>query len=71
MILVVIAVPSFRLLTHQLTMPPADITMKVTGKQWYWTYTYPKDQGGGFEFDSEMIRADRSEAGRYPPAVRR
>ena len=57
MILVVIAIPSFRLLTHQLTIPPADITMKVTGKQWYWTYTYPKDQGGGFEFDSEMIQA--------------
>lgn len=57
MILVVIAIPSFRLLTHQLTMPPADVTMKVTGKQWYWTYTYPKDQGGGFEFDSEMIQA--------------
>lgn len=56
MILVVIAIPSFRLLTHQLTIPPADITMKVTGKQWYWTYTYPKDQGGGFEFDSEMIQ---------------
>jgi cytochrome c oxidase subunit 2 len=54
MILVVIAIPSFRLLTHQLTMPPADITMKATGKQWYWTYTYPKDQGGGFEFDSYM-----------------
>jgi cytochrome c oxidase subunit II len=57
MILVVIAIPSFRLLTHQLTIPPADITVKVTGKQWYWTYTYPKDQGGGFEFDSEMIQA--------------
>ena len=57
MILVVIAIPSFRLLTHQLTMPPADVTVKVTGKQWYWTYSYPKDQGGGFEFDSEMIQA--------------
>jgi cytochrome c oxidase subunit 2 len=56
MILVIIAIPSFRLLTHQLTVPPADITMKVTGKQWYWTYTYPKDQGGGFEFDSTMIQ---------------
>lgn len=56
MILVVIAIPSFRLLTHQLTIPPADITIKATGKQWYWTYTYPKDQGGGFEFDSEMIQ---------------
>ena len=57
LILVVIAIPSFRLLTHQLTIPPADITIKATGKQWYWTYTYPKDQGGGFEFDSEMIQA--------------
>ena len=56
MIFVIIAIPSFRLLTHQLTVPPADITMKVTGKQWYWTYTYPKDQGGGFEFDSTMIQ---------------
>lgn len=56
MILIVIAIPSFRLLTHQLTMPPADITFKATGKQWYWTYTYPKDQGGGFEFDSTMLR---------------
>ncbi len=56
MILVVIAIPSFRLLTHQLVVPPADITLKVTGKQWYWTYDYPKDQGGGFEFDSYLIQ---------------
>jgi cytochrome c oxidase subunit II len=55
MILIVIAIPSFRLLTHQLVVPPADMTMKATGKQWYWTYTYPADQGGGFEFDSEII----------------
>lgn len=52
LILVVIAIPSFRLLTKQLVLPPADITMKVTGKQWYWTYEYPQDQGGGFSFDS-------------------
>src|SRR6476659_1265704 len=52
LILVVIAIPSFRLLTKQLVLPPADITMKVTGKQWYWTYDYPQDQGGGFSFDS-------------------
>lgn len=52
LILVVIAIPSFRLLTKQLVLPPADITMKVTGKQWYWTYEYPQDQGGGFSFNS-------------------
>jgi cytochrome c oxidase subunit 2 len=51
MILVIIAVPSFRLLTMQLTIPPADVTIKVTASQWHWSYAYPKDQGG-FSFDS-------------------
>lgn len=54
MILVVIAIPSFRLLTHQVVVPAADVTVKATGKQWYWTYSYPADEGGGFEFDSYM-----------------
>jgi cytochrome c oxidase subunit 2 len=45
------AIPSFRILTHQLTLPEADLTIKVTGKQWYWSYDYPKDQGD-FGFDS-------------------
>ena len=40
-ILVVIAIPSFRLLGDQLTLPPADLTVKATGKQWYWSYSYP------------------------------
>ncbi len=53
MILVVIAIPSFRLLTMQLTIPPADVTIKVTASQWHWNYTYPKDQGD-FSFDSYM-----------------
>ncbi len=66
MILVIIAIPSFRLLTHQLVVPKADITVKVTGKQWYWSYDYPKDEGGGFGFDSLMkpeneIRADQGD----------
>ena len=42
MILVVIAVPSFRLLLIQLTLPPADLTIKVTGMQWHWNYAYPR-----------------------------
>ena len=54
LILVVIAIPSFKLLTMQLTIPPADLTLKVTGKQWYWSYEYPKDQNGGFGFDSVL-----------------
>jgi cytochrome c oxidase subunit 2 len=53
-ILAVIAVPSFRLLFHQLNTPPADITVKATGKQWYWTYAYPDN--GKFEFDSLMLQ---------------
>jgi cytochrome c oxidase subunit 2 len=53
-ILVVIAVPSFRLLSDQLTLPPPDLTIKATGKQWYWSYTYPDN--GAFEFDSLMVQ---------------
>jgi cytochrome c oxidase subunit 2 len=55
-ILVIIAVPSFKLLFYQLVMPPADLTVKATGKQWYWSYSYP-DQGK-FEFDSLMLKDD-------------
>ena len=55
LILVVIAIPSFRLLTKQLVIPPPDITIKATGKQWYWSYDYPKDQNGGFGFDSARL----------------
>lgn len=54
MILVVISIPSFRILTNQVVVPEADVTVKVTGKQWYWTYEYPADQNGGFSFDSIM-----------------
>ena len=52
LLLVIIAIPSFRLLTRQLDIPKADLTIKATGKQWYWSYDYPKDQNGGFGFDS-------------------
>src|SRR5499425_3700881 len=41
LILVAIAVPSFRLLFLQQTIPPADITVKAVGRQWYWNYAYP------------------------------
>jgi cytochrome c oxidase subunit 2 len=40
-ILVVIAVPSFRLLWEEAIVPPADMTIKATGYQWYWGYEYP------------------------------
>jgi cytochrome c oxidase subunit 2 len=52
-ILVLIAIPSFRLLFDQMNIPPADLTVKATGKQWYWSYSYPDH--GNFEFDSLMV----------------
>jgi len=52
-ILVTVAVPSFKLLFLELTIPPADVTVKATGKQWYWSYSYPDN--GNFEFDSLIV----------------
>ncbi|HEY2136888.1 MAG TPA: cytochrome c oxidase subunit II [Xanthobacteraceae bacterium] len=52
-ILATIVVPSFRILFFQLNTPPADITVKATGKQWFWSYSYPDN--GKFEFDSLML----------------
>ena len=53
LILLVIAVPSFRLLYYENRVPDAAMTLKVTGHQWYWSYAYP-DQGK-FAFDSMMV----------------
>jgi cytochrome c oxidase subunit II len=54
LILVGIAVPSFRLLFQELDIPKADLTIKATGKQWYWSYSYPDN--GKFEFDSLLAQ---------------
>lgn len=48
-ILVVIAVPSFRLLYLEASIPKPDLTIKAIGKQWFWTYEYP---AANFQFDS-------------------
>ncbi len=53
LILVGIAIPSIRLLRHQYTPPPADVTVKVTGHQWYWSYELPDY---GVSFDSYMLK---------------
>jgi cytochrome c oxidase subunit 2 len=53
LILLVIAIPSFRLLYAQYDFPKADLTIKATGHQWYWSYNYPDN--GGFNFDSLMV----------------
>ncbi|MGG7568349.1 cytochrome c oxidase subunit II [Rhodovulum sp. DZ06] len=53
-ILVIIAVPSLNLLHKQVNVPETDMTIKATGNQWYWSYSYPDE---GLEFDAFMIGA--------------
>ena len=55
-ILVVIAVPSFRLLYFQRVIPEVEMTVKAVGYQWYWGYEYPDH--GDFAFDSLMLNDD-------------
>jgi len=67
MILVVIAVPSFRILFVQLNIPQSDLTIKATGNQWNWTYTYPDDK---IEFTSIMLNdEDRAKLNPAPPRL--
>ncbi|MHA1523892.1 MAG: cytochrome c oxidase subunit II [Alphaproteobacteria bacterium] len=61
LILVAIAVPSFRLLYFQRTIPDADITLKVIGNQWYWTYEYPDYDD--LTFDAVMLEDDELQPG--------
>jgi cytochrome c oxidase subunit 2 len=53
-ILVLIAIPSFRLLYFEAGIPKPDVTIQAIGRQWYWTYAFPKN--GGFQFDSNMLK---------------
>jgi cytochrome c oxidase subunit 2 len=59
LILVVIAVPSIRLLAHQYSPPQADITVKAIGNQWYWTYEYPDH---GIELVSNILSDEDARA---------
>ncbi len=60
LILLVLAVPSFRLLYKQMEIPAADLTVKVTGKQWYWGYEYPDNPD--VSFDSIMLTEEERAA---------
>jgi len=60
LILVAIAFPSFKLLYAMDRTENADYTLKVTGHQWYWSYSYP-DQN--ISFDSNLVQDDSLEAG--------
>jgi cytochrome c oxidase subunit II len=54
LILVAIAIPSIRLMRAQYAFPKADLTVKVIGNQWYWTYDYPDN--GGLEIVSNILK---------------
>lgn len=54
LILVAIAIPSIRLMRAQYAFPKADLTVKVIGNQWYWTYDYPDN--GGIEVVSNILK---------------
>ena len=58
LILVVMAIPSLRLLFFQLEVPEPDLTIKAVGNQWYWSYEYPDDE---IEFDAFMLAEDELE----------
>ena len=63
-ILVLIAIPSFRLLYFEADIPKPDLTVQVIGRQWYWTYAFPKD--GGFQYDSNMLTDAAAKAAGEP-----
>lgn len=65
LILVGIAIPSFRILREQLIIPEAEVVVKVTGHAWYWSYEYPEDHGG-FEFTSNMLNEEEAAAAGQP-----
>jgi len=63
-ILVFIAVPSFRLLYFEAIIPKPDVTIKAIGKQWFWSYEYP-GAAAGFTYDSlGLSDADAAKAGK-------
>ena len=53
LILVIIAIPSFKLLYYMDVEPQTELTIKATGHQWYWSY--PSPDNGNFTFDANII----------------
>jgi len=69
LILVVMAVPSFRLVYYQDRAETADMTVKVTGRQWYWEYTYPDAEG--LNFGSRPLESKSVKPADMKPGQRR
>jgi cytochrome c oxidase subunit 2 len=61
LILVVVAVPSFKLLYYSAVVPETELTVKAVGHQWYWSYEYPDN--GGIAFDAIMVTDDALQPG--------
>ena len=60
-ILVIIAIPSFKLLYKADVIPDTEMTLKVIGHQWYWTYEYPDH--GDLTFDAIMVEEEDLQPG--------
>jgi cytochrome c oxidase subunit 2 len=71
LILVLIAIPSFKLLMHQYDYPKPDLVIKATGNAWFWEHTYPDN--GGFTITTNMLddkeRAAREQKGIPSPRL--
>ena len=61
LILVIMAIPSFRLVYYEDRTPDADLTVKVTAHQWYWEYSYPDK--GNIDFSSYIVPDDQLKPG--------
>lgn len=62
-LLVIIAIPSFRLLYYSDRVEDAEMTIKAIGNQWYWSYEYPDD--GNFTFDAIMVETEDLQPGQH------
>lgn len=71
LVLLFLAIPSFNLLTEQLTFPKdPDVTVKVTATQWQWNYEYENSGENPLAFDSYLLKdADRAAAGKEDRAI--
>lgn len=63
-LLIIIAIPSLKLLYEQLHIPQADVTIKATGHQWYWSYEYPDEK---ISFASVLLEKDELKENGYTP----
>ena len=68
LILVVMAVPSFKLLYKSDVVPEAHMTVKAIGHQWYWSYEYPDH--GNFTYDAWLVQDKEDMEGEDRPFTR-